>query len=135
MNFIKSKLVPSVTILFALILSGCGMLLDKHVAWEYEEPENFPVLRAIGYAPIEAQPGDSIEIKNIMAMRASKLDAYRELTEQVYGQQIQGNSEVKNLVSSDDKLRSKVSGVIRGAKIVKVYPVVRTGYEISARVV
>ncbi|WP_299264138.1 LPP20 family lipoprotein [uncultured Psychrosphaera sp.] len=123
MNFIKSKLVPSVTILFAFILSGCGMLLDKHVAWEYEEPENFPVLRAIGYAPIEAQPGDSIEIKNIMAMRASKLDAYRELTEQVYGQQIQGKSEVKNLVSSDDKLRSKVSGVIRGAKIVKVYPV------------
>jgi hypothetical protein len=123
MKFIKSKLVPSVAILFAFILSGCGMFLDKHVVWEYEEPKTFPVLRAIGYAPIEAQPGDSIEIKNIMAMRASKLDAYRELTEQVYGQQIQGKSEVKNLVSSDDKLRSKVSGVIRGAKIVKVYPV------------
>ena len=64
-----------------------------------------------------------MEIKNVMAMRASKLDAYRELTEQVYGHQIQGKTEVKNLVSSDDKLRSKVSGVIRGARIVKVYPV------------
>ena len=118
-----SKLMPSLTILFTLFISGCGTLLDKHVVWEYEEPENYPIIRAVGYAPITAQPGNNIEIKNIMAMRASKLDAYRELTEQVYGQQIQGQTEMKNLVASDDKLRSKVSGVIRGAKVVKVYPV------------
>ncbi|MBU2916759.1 LPP20 family lipoprotein [Psychrosphaera sp. F3M07] len=123
MKNISSRLVPSIAILFTLVISGCGTLLDKHVVWEYEEPKNYPIIRAIGYAPINAQPGDSAEIKSIMAMRASKLDAYRELTEQVYGQQIQGQTEMKNLVSSDDKLRSKVSGVIRGARIVKVYPV------------
>lgn len=123
MKYITSKLVPSVAILFTFVISGCGTLLDKHVVWEYEEPKNYPIIRAVGYAPITAQPGDSAEIKSIMAMRASKLDAYRELTEQVYGQEIQGQTEMKNLVSSDDKLRSKVSGVIRGARIVKVYPV------------
>ena len=56
-------------------------------------------------------------------MRASKLDAYRELAEQVYGHQVQGRSEMKNLITSDDKLRSKVEGVIRGARVVKTYPV------------
>lgn len=99
------------------------MFLDKHVVWQYEEPKNFPIIRAVGYAPITAQPGDSAEIKNIMAMRASKLDAYRELAEQVYGHQIKGKSDVSNLVATDDKLRAKVQGVIRGARIVKSYPV------------
>lgn len=126
MNYMKyktSKLVPSLAILFTLLISGCGTLLDKHVVWEYEEPKSYPIIRAVGYTPIAAQPGNNIEIKNIMAMRASKLDAYRELTEQVYGQQIEGQTEMKNLVASNDKLRSKVSGVIRGARVVKVYPV------------
>jgi hypothetical protein len=123
LKIVPSKLVPSLGVLFTLLIAGCGTLLDKHVVWEYEEPESYPIIRAVGYAPITAQPGDNIQIKNIMAMRASKLDAYRELTEQVYGQQIQGKTDMKNLVASDDKLRSKVSGVIRGARVIKVYPV------------
>lgn len=119
----KSKILTGLTIIFSIFISGCSTLFDKHVEWEYEEPDSYPVIRAVGYAPITAQPGNNIEIKNLMAMRASKLDAYRELTEQVYGQQIKGQTQMKNLVASDDKLRSKVSGVIRGAKVVKVYPV------------
>lgn len=99
------------------------MFLDKHVTWEYEEPDNYPVLRAVGYAPITSQPGESREIKNIMAMRASKLDAYRELAEQVYGHQIKGKSDVSNLIATDDRLKARVQGVIRGARIVKTYPV------------
>ena len=81
------------------------------------------VLRVVGYGAVVKQKSLSDAQSRLMAIRASKLDAYRELTEQVYGQQIQGQTEMKNLVSSDDKLRSKVSGVIRGARIVKVYPV------------
>lgn len=106
-----------------VVVSACSVFLDKHVAWEYEEPGSYPVLRAVGYAPIAAQPGDSKDIKNIMAMRASKLDAYRELAEQVYGHQIKGKSGVSNLIATDDQLRTKVQGVIRGARIVKSYPV------------
>lgn len=80
-------------------------------------------MRSIGYAPISAQPGENEQIKNIMAMRASKLDAYRELAEQVYGHQVQGQTSMKNLISSDDKTRSRVEGVIRGAKVIKAYAV------------
>lgn len=109
-----------------LIVSGCSSVLDKHVVWEYEEPESFPVLRAVGYAPINSQPGASDEIKNIMAMKASKLEAYRELAEQVYGRQVKGSSTLNNMIATDDKLRAKVQGVIRGAKIVKSYPVGNT---------
>ena len=118
------RLIKQLVLLTCLmLLSACSSFLDKHVVWEYEQPDNYPVLRAVGYAPISAQPGDDPQIKNIMAMRASKLDAYRELAEQVYGHQVQGKSEIQNLVASNDKLRSKVEGVIRGARVVKTYAV------------
>lgn len=122
MNYNKI-LTRTVLVFITLSLSGCSVFLDKHVVWEYEEPTSFPIIRAVGYAPINAQPGDSSEIKSIMAMRASKLDAYRELAEQVYGHQIKGKSDVSNMIATDDKLRTKVQGVIRGARIVKSYPV------------
>ena len=62
-------------------------------------------------------------MKLIMAMKASKLDAYRELTEQVYGQKIEGSQSVSGLVVDSETLRASVEGVIRGAEVIKTYPV------------
>ncbi|UAA39467.1 LPP20 family lipoprotein [Paraneptunicella aestuarii] len=104
-------------------LSGCSTVFDKQVEWEYVEPESYPVLTAVGYAPVSAQPGESDSIKMLMAIKASKLDAYRELTEQVYGQKIGGNQSLANLVMTDTNLKSTVQGIIRGAEVVKTYPV------------
>ncbi|MEC8227150.1 MAG: flagellar biosynthesis protein FlgP, partial [Pseudomonadota bacterium] len=73
-----------------LFISGCTSMFDKHVEWETVEPDEYPVLTAVGYAPIASQHGGSDSEKSIMAMKASKLDAYRELAEQVYGQRING---------------------------------------------
>lgn len=126
MNALLSQFKLWTAIALVLVISGCSSVLDKHVVWEYEEPDSFPVLRAIGYAPINSQPGDSKEVKSIMAMKASKLEAYRELAEQVYGRQVKGSSNISNMIATDDKLRAKVQGVIRGAKIVKSYPVGNT---------
>jgi hypothetical protein len=58
-----------------------------------------------------------------MAIKASKLDAYRELAQQVYGQKVDGQQELANLVLTDNRLKSSVEGVIRGARVVKTYPV------------
>ncbi len=106
----------------AISLSGCGVI-DKHVEWETVEPETYPVLKAVGYAPISSQNGESDSMKLIMAMKASKLDAYRELTEQVYGQKIEGSQSVSGLVVDSETLRASVEGVIRGAEVIKTYPV------------
>ena len=106
----------------AISLSGCG-IIDKHVEWETVEPETYPVLKAVGYAPISSQNGESDSMKLIMAMKASKLDAYRELTEQVYGQKIEGSQSVSSLVVDSETLRASVEGVIRGAEVIKTYPV------------
>lgn len=103
-------------------ITGCG-IIDKHVEYETIEPDSYPTLTAIGYAPIMSQRGESDSIKRIMAMKASKLDAYRELAEQVYGQKLQGDQALSSLVVESETLRASVEGVIRGAKVVKAYPV------------
>lgn len=86
------------------------------------EPDKFPVLRAVGYASISAQKGPSRNQKNLQAMRASKVDAYRELTEQVYGIYVDSNEKQINQVQREDQLRSQVSGVVHGARVIRQYP-------------
>lgn len=102
---------------------ACSSITDSHVEWEYITPENQPVLNAVGYAPVSSQPGATDSVKMLMAIKASKLDAYRELAEQVYGHKLKGNQTLANLIVEDIELRSSVDGVIRGAEIVKSYPV------------
>lgn len=117
-----------ILITLAYPLFGCESLFTKQVEWEAIEPDSYPVLRSIGYAPIDAQRGDDRTAKTLMALKASKLDAYRELTEQVYGQKIDGKQSVANLVMVDTQLKSSVEGVIRGARVVKSYPVGQDSY-------
>lgn len=110
-------------IVIVLMLGGCQSLVDKRVEWETIEPDTYPVIRSIGYAPIAAQKASSQSNKMLLAIKASKLDAYRELTEQVYGQKIDGEQSLANLILQDDQLEATVQGVIRGARVIKTYPV------------
>jgi hypothetical protein len=104
-------------------LSGCAGLVDKHIEYQYQSPDSYPVLKAVGYAPISLQPGKSEQQKEILAIKASKLEAYRELAEQVYGQQITASASVRGMITTNDTLKSKVNGAIRGAKVIKSYAV------------
>ena len=65
---------------------------------------------------MQLQLSDSDTGKMLQAMKASKLDAYRELTEQVYGQKIDGNTSVEQWVVQNSQVDATVRGVIRGAK-------------------
>ncbi|MEH6393602.1 LPP20 family lipoprotein [Pseudoalteromonas sp.] len=111
------------TLIVCFSLAGCSSIFDKHVEYNYVEPDSYPVLKAIGYAPIGAQPGDNDSQRALMALKASKLEAYRELAEQVYGQKITAGTTVQGSVAQSDQLQSQVQGVIKGAQVVKSYPV------------
>ncbi|WP_417762018.1 LPP20 family lipoprotein [Shewanella sp.] len=108
-------------VLLALVLAGCASK-DKFVQYETVAPEQFPTLTATGYAPLASQPGKTQADRVLMAMQASKIAAYRELAEQVYGQQLQGASSVSEWAMQSDTIKASVSGVIRGAKVVASYP-------------
>lgn len=118
------KNVILISVLFTyLLLSGCSTVYDKQVEWQRIKPESFPVLHAIGYAPISLQKSDNDTQKMLMAITASKMAAYVELAEQVHGQQISQDLTMADLLLMDQTMSSKVQGVIRGAKVFKSYPV------------
>lgn len=113
----------TISALLLTLLPGCSFVADRHVEWETVEPERFPVLKAVGYAPLSQQPGATEQERMLMAMKASKLEAYRELAEQVYGQRIDAKANMQQMMVGNDQLNSSVSGIIRGARVVKTYPV------------
>ncbi|WP_432697625.1 LPP20 family lipoprotein [Marinobacterium sp. YM272] len=80
-------------------------------------------VRATGYAPISLQPGETHQQKVLMAMRASKLRAYQELAGVIHGQYLYGTTQVDDLVISNDRFKTAVAGIVRGARVVKSYPV------------
>jgi len=113
----------SITLIAIGLLSSCSTVYDKHVQWQTVKPESFPIIQAIGYAPISLQKSPHKTQKMLMAIKASKIAAYAELAEQVYGQQINGKTTVANLILENQSLAANVQGVIRGAKVIKSYPV------------
>lgn len=101
--------------LFALlVLVGCQPI---NVVRESDN------LTAVGYASISEQTGKNIDEKRIRAMRASKVDAYRELAEQVYGMRISGKVEMNDQQLGAESTSAGVDGIIRGAEVVRTYPV------------
>jgi hypothetical protein len=84
---------------------------------------------ATGYAVISIQNHKNPAQQRLLAIRASKLDAYRALTEQVYGQQLDASSTVADMVVTNDTFRTKVEGVIYGARLVSLTPVGEDTYE------
>jgi hypothetical protein len=86
-------------------------------------------LTATGYAVISVQNHKNPAQQRLMAIRASKLDAYRALTEQVYGQQMDATSTVADMTVTSDSFRAKVEGVIYGAVLVSITPMGDDTYE------
>ena len=121
MNKFLIKLV-FITVSF-LAISSCSSVYDKHVQWQAVEPEAFPIIRGIGYAPISLQKSEHKTQRMLMAIKASKIAAYVELAEQVYGQQVSSKTTMADMLISNQQLSASVQGLIRGAKVVKSYPV------------
>ena len=86
-------------------------------------------MRAIGYATVSVQPGRTAAQKQLMAIRAAKLAAMRELAEKIYGANVSGQSSAMEGRIVNDASRSDVEGLIRGARIVRIQPVRNDVYE------
>ncbi|MGR5130186.1 LPP20 family lipoprotein [Photobacterium swingsii] len=97
-----------------LLLVGCQPLV---------EIRNNDVITAVGYASISEQRGRTLEEKQVRAMRASKIDAYRELTEQVYGMRISARAGMEDQQLGVESTDGAVDGIIRGARVIRSYPV------------
>lgn len=130
------RTAASVLVLSMVALTGCKSInLAMPNASKDASPLAQPIIEkretitATGYAVVAVQNHKNPAQQRLMAIRASKLDAYRNLTEQVYGQQLDASSTVADMVVTNDTFRTKVEGVIYGARLVSITPVGEDTYE------
>ena len=130
------RTVISVLVLSMVALTGCksinlSMPVTSKDASSMVPPvvEKRETITATGYVVVTVQNHKNPAQQRLMAIRASKLDAYRNLTEQVYGQQLDASSTVADMVVTNDTFRTKVEGVIYGARLVSITPVGEDTYE------
>jgi len=102
---------------------------DANTAMSAPLVEKRETITGTGYAVVAVQNHKNPAQQRLMAIRASKLDAYRNLTEQVYGQQLDATSTVADMVVTNDTFRAKVEGVIYGARLISITPVGEDTYE------
>jgi hypothetical protein len=104
-------------------LSACtamtSMSMTTHGANADEFVPELRQLTATGYGTAEKSDKYSLSQIKLMAMRSSKLDAYRSLSEQVYGVRLSGVTTVENMIITHDSYKSYVDAYLRGAKVLR----------------
>ena len=139
MTLIKTQFKKiSPVILFVIVITGNGCggysnMQSTESSLDRLKPivEKRETISATGYAVIDIQRHDNPAQRRLLAIRASKLDAYRNLVEQVYGQYLDSNTTVADMAVKSDTFRSKVEGVIYGARLVSITPVGEDTYEVT----
>jgi len=84
---------------------------------------------ATGYGSSPLNEAYSVGQKKLMARRASKLDAFRALAEEVQGVRVNGNTTVSAMVAQIDGFRVFVEAYVRGAQVVSVVALPDGNYE------
>lgn len=82
-------------------------------------PEFLPhkTISAVGYGTVEKSDRYSLPQIKLMAMRASKMDAYRSLAEQLNGIQLRGQTSVENMEVTHESYQVYLNAFVRGARV------------------
>ena len=76
------------------------------------------VISATGYAaPMISKKLSRPQIR-LLTLRGSKVDAYRNLSERVYGLKLRGSSSLRSMMTAHDELQTFVDAYLMGAKVV-----------------
>tara|TARA_Y100001978_G_scaffold198701_1_gene211606 strand:+ start:501 stop:1091 length:591 start_codon:yes stop_codon:yes gene_type:complete len=112
--------------------SSSALLAERRVA---ETSKYYvPSVTAVGFSSIAIQPSKSLNQRRLMAIRAAKLDAYRNLTEQLHGIYIQGETTIGEAILTSDKLGAALRGTVIGARTVKIEPTGSDTYQVELAV-
>lgn len=115
----------SLVLLFSGTLMSCtklnnreGLLITSEANQTVEKKEN---LISLGYASISAQKGSTFDMQMLNAIKVSKLEAYKEMAEQLFGVLVKAENNIDGAQLQNDTLKSRVRGLVRGAKVLRSY--------------
>ena len=129
-SFLHKNSVSGFITMLLVMTTGCAVnMQDYNEALVQSVLDRNNNIIATGYAVISVQKADTPAQQRILSIKASKLDAYKVLMEQVYGQYLDANTTVSEMIVQSDTFRAKVQGVIYGAKLVSITPVGDDTYE------
>lgn len=115
----------AVTLLATVALSGCYAIPVSPNAFNPSTVK----LTAIGYGSAGTYERTTEGQKKLMAMRTSKLDAYRAMAEQVNGVRVSGGSTVGAMMLQNDNYRVSVDAYVRGARVTNIAQMADGNYE------
>lgn len=84
-----------------------------------------------GFSQVGGQPGQTLNEKRLLAIKAARLEALRDLTEQIHGIRISADSLLRDAVLRNDTLAAHVEGTLRGARTVAIEPRGEDGYAVT----
>ena len=129
-SFLHKNSVSGFITMLLVMTTGCAVnMQDYNAALVQSVLDRNNNIIATGYAVISVQKADTPAQQRILSIKASKLVAYKVLMEQVYGQYLDANTTVSEMIVQSDTFRAKVQGVIYGAKLVSITPVGDDTYE------
>ncbi len=108
-------------------LSACSHY-PSYADNDYAFPQPTKKLTATGYGTAEKSDKYSRSQIKLMSMRSSKLDAYRSLSEQIYGVHLTGITTVENMIITHDSYKSFVDAYLRGAKVLRTVSINKDMY-------
>ncbi len=92
------------------------------------------VVRAKGYGVEPRDASLTYAEKSLMAKRAAKVDAMRNLAEQVRGVRITSDSYVRDFVTQSDEMRARLNTFLQGARVVSERQMPDGSYEVEVEV-
>lgn len=117
-------LLSLVTLL--MLIAGTTFAAESRIDWS----DNYITVTGGGVAPAHAR---NMAQARMMARRAAIVDAYRQMAEIVNGVQVDGETTVRDLATESDIVKTKVSGIVRGARVVSERQI-NGGYEVTMSV-
>jgi hypothetical protein len=91
------------------------------------------VIQAVGTGVPPAQTSSPAQA-NAMARRAAVVDAYRNLTEVIGGVRVEAETTVRNFEVASDVVKTRISGLIQGARIVSEQSMPDGSYQVTMQV-
>lgn len=113
-NFVKFSIAAGA----ALVIAGCAPQSRQPSSMSYAEAplSDIQVISVTGYGAPKST-FDNLAQRRLMALRASEVDAYRKIAEQIAGLQIIGDTRTDDFIADRDRLRTYLNSFVQGATI------------------